>query len=208
MHKIASKQISELPIIMLPSCTYKFIVIGPSGVGKTLLLRRLIGDQFSGESSPTIGVEQVTAVIGVDGQSITLQIWDTAGQEKFRSIAKSYFRNAVGVILVFDLTDHRSFEELGEWLSDAHQYCEPNAVITLIGNKTDLVEQRSVTPAEAQTFATMHQMAYLEACALSGDNVAEAFRRATKSVHDRARSGMIVVKAVALDAAPPQRGCC
>ena len=80
---------------------FKFIVIGSSGVGKTSLLKRLIDDQFSPENTSTIGVECLSTVMEIDGQPIKLQIWDTAGQEKFRSIAKSYFRHAVGVILVY-----------------------------------------------------------------------------------------------------------
>ena len=86
---------------MTTSYSFKFIIIGSSGVGKTAILKRLVEDTFSADSQSTIGVEFDSTMIEVDNQQIKLQIWDTAGQERFRSIAKAYFRNAVGVILVF-----------------------------------------------------------------------------------------------------------
>ena len=181
---------------------FKFIVIGSSGVGKTSLLKRLIDDTFSQENSSTIGVEYLSTVIEIDGQPIKLQIWDTAGQEKFRSIAKSYFRHAVGVILVYDITERKSFDDLSFWLNDVHQLCDPNAAITLIGNKLDMASQRAVTTAEAQAFATNHQLTYLETSARGGDNVTEAFHRATKTVYERAESGQLSSKTVTAGQAP------
>ena len=83
--------------------SFKFILIGSSGVGKTAILKRLVEDSFNDESQSTIGVEFDSTIIDVDDQKVKLQIWDTAGQERFRSIAKAYYRNAVGVILVFDI---------------------------------------------------------------------------------------------------------
>ena len=135
---------------------FKFIVIGASGVGKTSLLSRLIDGQFSPENQSTIGVEYLSTVIEVDGNPVKLQIWDTAGQEKFRSIAKSYFRHAVGVILVYDITSRQSFDDLSFWLNDVHSLCDPNAAVTLIGNKLDLASSRAVTTSEATAFANTH----------------------------------------------------
>ncbi|KAK8870216.1 hypothetical protein M9Y10_008093 [Tritrichomonas musculus] len=168
------------------SGNYKFIVIGSSGVGKTAILKRLVDDVFTGESQSTIGVEFLATSIDVDGNNVKLQIWDTAGQERFRSIAKAYFRSAIGVILVFDLTDRKSFEDLGQWLSDVHALCDPNAVVTLIGNKSDLVDQRNVSNVEAESFAQLHQLTYLETSALGGENIQEAFQRTAAAVYRRA----------------------
>jgi small GTP-binding protein len=188
---------------------FKFIVIGASGVGKTALLKRLIDDQFTSDTPSTIGVEYLATVIEIDGQPIKLQIWDTAGQEKFRSIAKSYFRHAVGVILVFDITVRKSFEDLSLWLNDVHQLCDPNAAVTLIGNKIDLGSQRAVTSADAQGFAANHQMKYLETSALGGDNVSEAFHYATRQVYERAEAGTLSVKtaAVTVGTGSEPKGC-
>ncbi|KAH0791088.1 small GTP-binding protein [Histomonas meleagridis] len=165
------------------SNSFKFIVIGSSGVGKTAILKRLVDDVFTGESQSTIGVEFLATSVDVDGNSVKLQIWDTAGQERFRSIAKAYFRSAIGVILVFDLTDRKSFEDLTGWLNDIHSLCDPNAVVTLIGNKSDLKDQRAITTTEAESFAQLHQLNYLETSALGGDNIQEAFQRTAATVY-------------------------
>ncbi|KAH0785871.1 small GTP-binding protein [Histomonas meleagridis] len=162
---------------------YKFIVIGSSGVGKTAILKRLVDDVFAEESQSTIGVEFLATSVVVDDKQIKLHIWDTAGQERFRSIAKAYFRSAIGVILVFDLTDRKSFEDLTDWLKDIHSLCDPNAVVTLIGNKSDLVDQRTITPSEAEGFAQLHQLTYLETSALGGDNIQEAFQRTAAAIY-------------------------
>ncbi|KAH0795519.1 small GTP-binding protein [Histomonas meleagridis] len=177
---------------------FKFIVIGSSGVGKTSILKRLIDDEFSTENVSTIGVEYMSTVLEIDGQPVKLQIWDTAGQEKFRSIAKSYFRHSVGVILVYDITDRKSFDELSLWLNDVHALCDPNAAITMIGNKLDLASQRVVSTSEAQSFATTHQLTYIETSARGGDNVTEAFNRAAKMVFDRAEAGKLSTKTVSV----------
>jgi small GTP-binding protein len=162
--------------------TFKFIVIGSSGVGKTAILKRLVDDVFMTESQSTIGVEFLATTVDVEGQEVKLQIWDTAGQERFRSIAKAYFRSAIGVILVFDLSDRKSFDDLNQWLTDIHALCDPNAVVTLIGNKLDLADQRKVTANEAEAFARLQQLTYFETSALGGDNIQEAFHRTTAAI--------------------------
>jgi small GTP-binding protein len=156
---------------------FKFIIVGSSGVGKTAILKRLVDDSFTDESLATIGVEFESTVVKVDNQKVKLQIWDTAGQERFRSIAKAYYRNAVGVIVVYDLTDRKSFDELNAWLTDIHSLCDASAVIQLIGNKSDLTEERVVSVSEAESFAEHHRIQYLETSAKMGANVGEAFVR-------------------------------
>ena len=155
--------------------SYKFIIIGSSGVGKTAVLKRLVEDTFTEESQSTIGVEFDSTILTIDEKKVKLQIWDTAGQERFRSISKAYYRNAVGVILVFDITERKSFDDLPSWLNDVHALCDPNAVIQLIGNKCDLGSQRVVTIAEAEQFAEHHHMKYIETSAKAGQNIREAF---------------------------------
>jgi small GTP-binding protein len=186
--------------------TFKFIVIGSSGVGKTAILKRLVDDVFVPESQSTIGVEFLASQLEVDGQSIKLQIWDTAGQERFRSIAKAYFRSAIGVLLVFDLADRRTFDDLNHWLTDIHQLCDPNAVVTLIGNKLDL-KNRAVTSQEAEAFAQLHQLTYFETSALGGDNIDEAFHRTASMILRKNLSGTTPVSAT-VKTNQRQSGCC
>ena len=185
--------------------TFKFIVIGSSGVGKTAILRRLVDDVFTTESQSTIGVEFLATRLDVDGQTIKIQIWDTAGQERVRSIAKAYFRSAIGVLLVFDLADRKSFDDLAQWLHDIHALCDPNAVVTLIGNKLDLVEQRTITNSEAENFAELHQLTYLETSALGGDYVQEAFLRTARAI---LRKNVTAATPAAMVPAKQDKGCC
>jgi small GTP-binding protein len=162
---------------MSSTVSFKFIIVGSGGVGKTAILKRLIDNIFSDESQSTIGVEFETVTLMVDDRKVKLLIWDTAGQERFRSIAKSYYRNAVGVILVFDVTDRRSFDDLAQWLRDIHTLCDANAIIQLIGNKADQKPRRLITISEAEEFASRHKLQYIETSAKLGDNVREAFVR-------------------------------
>jgi small GTP-binding protein len=189
--------------------SFKFIIIGSSGVGKTAILKRLVEDAFSSDSQSTIGVEFDSTLIEVDGQQVKLQIWDTAGQERFRSIAKAYFRNAVGVLLVFDICERKTFDEVNAWLNDVHALCDPTAVVILIGNKADLQENRVVTLAEAEQFAEHHQLAYIETSALAGSNVREAFVRAATQIY---RKGGRPKPSANVGQTPvsgsPSKGCC
>jgi small GTP-binding protein len=161
---------------------YKFIIVGSSGVGKTAILKRLVEDSFSDESVATIGVEFDSTVLVVDDRKVKLQIWDTAGQERFRSIAKAYYRNAVGGIVVYDLTDRKSFDDLAGWLTDIHTLCDANAVAQLIGNKADLNDRRLVSVSEAEDFARHHHIKYMETSAKVGANVREVFIKVTAAV--------------------------
>jgi small GTP-binding protein len=162
--------------------TLKYVVAGSSGVGKTSILTFLEERVFLEGSHPTVGIDFVTAMIDVEGQPFKLHLWDTAGQERFRSLAKSYFRPAMGVILVFDITDRRSFDDVNQWLADAHSLCEPNVPITLLGNKLDMEEARAVSRSEAASFADLHQLKYFETSALKGDGIIEAFQKSVATL--------------------------
>jgi small GTP-binding protein len=109
-----------------------------------------------------------THVASVDGRPIKQVIWDTAGQERFYTIAKAYFRNAVGVIRVFDITDRKSFDSLPRWLRDSRVEADPNCTVMLVGNKSDFAQSRTVTPEEAEAFASSHELTYVETSALDG----------------------------------------
>ena len=153
----------------------KFIVIGSSGVGKTAILTRLVSNTFSDDTTSTVGVEFVSSEVTIDGKNIKLQIWDTAGQERFRAIAKNYFHSAAGVILVFDLTSRKSFDDLTQWMNDVHQHCDQNIVVTLVGNKCDLKDDRCISENEAKDFAESHHLEYIETSALNGNNIKYVF---------------------------------
>jgi small GTP-binding protein len=188
--------------------SFKFIIIGSSGVGKTAILKRLVDNTFCPESQSTIGVEFDSLVLEIDEQQVKLQIWDTAGQERFRSIAKAYFRNAMGVLLLFDISERKSFDEANTWLNDVHTLCDPSAVILLIGNKTDLDNQRVVSAAEAEQFAEHHHLKYLETSALSGANVREVFVKAATEIFRKGTHLRSATKAAPITQVPEPQGCC
>ncbi len=131
----------------------KFIIIGPTGVGKSCLLLQFTDKRFLTDHELTIGVEFGTRMIEVEGKKIKLQLWDTAGQESFRSITRSYYRGAQGALLVFDITKRSSFLHLQSWLEEVRRQGTDGMSILLVGNKADLAPDREVTREEAEQFA-------------------------------------------------------
>uniref|UniRef100_A0A8C0SYZ3 RAB2A, member RAS onco family n=2 Tax=Canis lupus familiaris TaxID=9615 RepID=A0A8C0SYZ3_CANLF len=121
---------------------FKYIIIGDTGVGKSCLLLQFTDKRFQPVHDLTIGVEFGARMITIDGKQIKLQIWDTAGQESFRSITRSYYRGAAGALLVYDITRRDTFNHLTTWLEDARQHSNSNMVIMLIGNKRHLLIQQ------------------------------------------------------------------
>lgn len=170
---------------------FKYIIIGCSGVGKTSILRRLIENKFNKGGQSTVGIEYHTKIVNVNGRAVKMMIWDTAGQERFYTIAKAYFRMAHGVILVFDITDRKSFEKLPNWLRDAKAEADPNCTAILVGNKSDLQESRTVTVEEAERFANKHELTYIETSASSGENIIETFTRIAESLIQKVDSNQI-----------------
>jgi small GTP-binding protein len=159
------------------SNSYKIVVVGSSGVGKTAIVNQLVNKTFKEEGQPTIGVEFKSFAINAEGELVKLQIWDTAGQERFRSVSKAYFRNAIGALLVFDLTQKPTFDEVNTWLNDLTTLCAANAYIVLVGNKSDLKDDRAVSAGEADEAARRYNLEYIETSAKDGSGVAEAFAR-------------------------------
>lgn len=152
----------------------KIVVVGDSGVGKTCLLLRFVRDDWEGETQPTLGVEFLTKVVPTDEHSIQLQLWDTAGQELFRSVTRGYYRGAAGALIVFDLTSRDSFNSVDRWYQDLKEVARSDVITVLIGNKLDLEDKRAVTTEEAREFAEARGMEYFETSAKTGDNVPKA----------------------------------
>ncbi|WZY85009.1 hypothetical protein YC2023_031393 [Brassica napus] len=124
---------------------FKYIIIGDTGVGKSCLLLQFTDKRFQPVHDLTIGVEFGARMITIDNKPLKLQIWDTAGQESFRSITRSYYRGAAGALLVYDITRRETFNHLASWLEDARQHANANTTIMFIGNKCDLAHRRAVT---------------------------------------------------------------
>ncbi|CAF90842.1 unnamed protein product [Tetraodon nigroviridis] len=146
---------------------------GSAGVGKSCLLLQFTDKRFQPVHDLTIGVEFGARMITIDGKQIKLQIWDTAGQESFRSITRSYYRGAAGALLVYDITRRDTFNHLTTWLEDARQHSNSNMVIMLIGNKSDLESRREVKKEEGEAFAREHGLIFMENSAMYASNVEE-----------------------------------
>lgn len=156
---------------------FKLIIVGDSGVGKTNILTKFTENTFREDSKPTIGVELAIKTFLIDKIVVKTQIWDTAGQERFRAITAAYYRKALGVIMVFDLTSSRSFEHLHNWYKELDKYGEPNTIVLLVGNKSDLQQQREVPIDMVEDFLQEKKCLYLETSAATGDNIEEAFNK-------------------------------
>jgi len=165
------------------------VVIGDTGVGKSCLLLQFVDRRFSSVHDLTIGVDFGSRVIDLNDDKVKLQIWDTAGQESFRSIARSYYRDASGALLVFDVTRRETFGHLSRWLEEARQFASPNICITLVGNKADVVNKRVIQRAEAQAFADENGLEYIEASAKSADGVDDAFVRTAERIWEKMKTG-------------------
>ncbi|TPX43900.1 hypothetical protein SeLEV6574_g04815 [Synchytrium endobioticum] len=170
---------------------FKFVIVGHSGSGKSALLQRFVTQKFKAGSSHTVGIEFGSKVIRVGHKSIKLQIWDSAGQERFRAVTRSYWRGAAGCLLVYDITNRESFDALAIWLDDATSLASPNVAIILVGAKADMEEYRVISAMEANTFAQEHGLAFIETSALSGDNVEEVFMKGARSILHRIDTGEI-----------------
>lgn len=154
---------------------FKLLLIGDSGVGKSCLLLRFADDTYTESYISTIGVDFKIRTIELDGKTIKLQIWDTAGQERFRTITSSYYRGAHGIIVVYDITDQESFNNVKQWLQEIDRYACENVNKLLVGNKCDLTPKRAVEMNTAKEYASQLGIPFLETSAKNSTNVEQAF---------------------------------
>lgn len=200
---------------------FKLLLIGDSGVGKSCLLLRFADDTYTESYISTIGVDfvriflllrysnandlnwiaQKIRTIELDQKTIKLQIWDTAGQERFRTITSSYYRGAHGIIVVYDVTDMESFNNVKQWLHEIDRYAAENVNKLLVGNKADLTSKRVVSTEQGKEFADSLGIEFLETSAKTAQNVEQAFltmasqikaRMKTQPAAQADKSGMVL----------------
>ncbi len=161
--------------------TFKIIVIGDPGVGKSCLTGRAVKVKFEEKYAPTIGFEFLTLSVKIEDKIIKLQIWDTCGQEMYRSLISNFYRNASLAMMVYSIDSKESFSHISTWLKEVKLQSHPDVKIILIGNKKDLEEKRKVTYEEAKKFKEENQLLYFEeTSAKTGINAKEVFTEAAR----------------------------
>ncbi|CAL5978744.1 Rab1a [Hexamita inflata] len=153
---------------------FKVALVGDTGVGKTCLAVRFVSNIFNIAQASTSGASFMRKTLTIDDKTIKFQIWDTAGQEKFRSLAPMYYRSAAAVVVVFDVTRRASFEDVQYWIKEVKTNGDKDAIIVVVGNKIDK-SGRNVTAEEANSYAKSIQAFYIEASAQTGEGVTSIF---------------------------------
>ena len=154
---------------------YKLIFLGDQSVGKSCILNRFMNDTFTEEYQATIGLDFQSKNVQIDNQDIHLLLYDTAGQEKFRSLIPMYTRDANIILLVYDISSKDSFVHLTDWLNDLTTINKDEVIFAVVGNKIDLEEQRVVKLEEGENFAKEHDFIFAEVSAKTGDGFSELF---------------------------------
>ena len=149
---------------------FKIILVGDTGTGKTNILSKYAKNSFESNSKPTVGVEFFSKRININGKFIKMQIWDTAGQERYRSIVSGYFKDTKGFLIVYDITNKSSFNNIDKWINEIMNSIQ-NPLMILIGNKSDLNFERKVSIEEALEKAERHNCDIYEVSALDGKNI-------------------------------------
>ncbi|XP_027728869.1 ras-related protein Rab-37 isoform X1 [Vombatus ursinus] len=165
----------------------KVMLLGDSGVGKTCFLIHFKDGAFLSKTFiATVGIDFRNKVVTVDGMKVKLQIWDTAGQERFRSVTHAYYRDAQALLLLYDITNKSSFDNIRAWLTEIHEYAQKDVVIMLLGNKADVSRERVVRSEDGETLAREYGVPFMETSAKTGMNVELAFLAIARELKHRA----------------------
>jgi len=163
----------------------KLLMIGDSGVGKSCILLRFSDDSFTTSFITTIGIDFKIKTMEIGGKKVKLQIWDTAGQERFRTITTAYYRGAMGILLVYDITEKQTFTNIRNWIGNIEQHAASNVSKILIGNKCDIEKNRVVSTDEGKELAAEYGIEFFETSAKSDINVSAAFNSIAKEITER-----------------------
>ncbi|KAF7488078.1 Ras-related protein Rab-10 [Sarcoptes scabiei] len=170
---------------------FKLLLIGDSGVGKTCILFRFSDDAFQTTFISTIGIDFKIKTIDLKGKRIKLQIWDTAGQERFHTITTSYYRGAMGIMLVYDITNIKSFDNIAKWLRNIDEHASEDVEKMILGNKCDMTEKRVVSKARGENIAREHGIRFLETSAKANINIDQAFLDLAEAILNKQTIGLI-----------------
>jgi len=188
-------------------CVYKVLLLGDSTVGKTCILLKYTDKIFQETHMMTIGLDyRLKTMTLQSGKEVKLQIWDTAGQDRFRSITKNYYKGSHGIILIYDVTSLKTFENVKSWVSQIHEEISDKVVIYLVGNKIDMDDERKVQTEEGQKLAEELGVPFVETSAKSGVNIDNIFSDITERIDKEFGNIQKVRKNISYQA--PGRKCC
>ena len=169
--------------------SFKYIIIGDAAVGKSNLLIRYVYGEFSEDYQNTLGVEFGVKNINIQNKICRIQIWDTAGQEKFKSIIKGFYKNSVCAIIVYDITRRDSFNNINTWINDCKTICSKTVSMVLVGAKSDLEINRQVMKEEGEELAEKNGIPFYETSAKTGENVNEVFFKSAEEIVEKINKG-------------------
>jgi small GTP-binding protein len=162
-------------------CVYKVLLLGDSTVGRTCFLMRYTDNTYQEIHMSTIGIDNKFKDVELeDGKKVKIQIWDTAGQDRFRSITRNYYKGANGIVLIFDVTNKKSYENVKNWVKQIKEEVSSRVTIILVANKIDDVNHRIVTKEEGEKIANECGLMFFECSAKTGENIEHAFNELVK----------------------------
>lgn len=179
--KLGSRDRPKSTMIEDNTSNVKLVMVGDSGVGKSCLLEKFLDETSTNNFISTIGVDIKTRSTTINKKTVKIQVWDTGGQQRYRPILASCYRNAVGVIIVYDVTNRKSFANIKQWVVEVDEFCAGSTITRiLVGNKADLADRREVEYEAAVEFANSLGMEYIETSVIGEANVQEAFMELVK----------------------------
>jgi Ras-related protein Rab-8A len=196
---------------------FKLLLIGDSGVGKTCVLFRFSDDAFNSTFISTIGIDFKIRTIELDDKKIKLQIWDTAGQERFRTITTAYYRGAMGILLLYDITNEKSFDNIKTWIHNIEQHASEDVEKMILGNKCDMEDKRVITKEQGEKLAAEHGVPFMETSAKANINVEEAFTQIARAIKKKMDTKVVSTPAATTTSTVPvaggggaaaKKGCC
>ena len=161
---------------------YKILLLGDSSVGKTCILTRYSDNTFQEDHMATIGLDFKVKNVNLDGKIVKVQIWDTAGQDRFKSVTKNYYKGAHGIILIYDVTNKKTFDNVKNWVDIIKEEVSEKVTVILVGNKIDNFDNRKVSTEEGQAIANEYGLQFYETSAKTGDNIDRTFNDLIKKV--------------------------
>lgn len=196
--------------------TIKIMLLGETEIGKTCLIQRYVNNSFGINYITTIGIDFQLKIVEIKDKTVKLQIWDTAGQECFKSITKNYFKTSHGFVLAYDITNRKSFECVNDWLKQIRENGNKNIKIVLIGTKCDLDEERVVTIEEGEQLAKENKIQFFETSSKEEINITETFMYIATEIFNSIEKGDLVERTTItigrdtkkIDGGEPDKKCC